>query len=308
VTDPTSPPRDPRTEPRTRNPLMAAAIDLVFPGIGHVYAGRALRGLVVVLGLIAWAAAMLLLSMAVPVRALRVAFLVLLPAGRVFAAWDGYRVARPVRDGYVPRLYNRWYVYAALVLGWWIASAGLRALMLRNLAHAWKIPSTSMEPTLLQGDFIFTSPRRGGPVRRGEVVVHEDDTGEMMIRRVVAGPGDTVEMRHKVLWLNGHAVREPYARHTDPFAARPQEEMRWQRDFLARPPAGGYAPTRDDWGPLLVPRGHYLTLGDNRDNSYDGRWKGFTPATAMAGRPVWIYFSRPLGGPVRWDRIGAEIR
>jgi signal peptidase I len=114
-------------------------------------------------------------------------------------------------------------------------------------------------------------------------------------------------MRHRVLWLNGRPVREPYVRHTDPLRAQPQDEMRWQLGHLARQSANPPAPTRDDWGPLLVPPGHFLMLGDNRDNSYDGRWKGFVPATALAGRPVWIYYSRASGGRIRWERIGAPV-
>jgi signal peptidase I len=307
MSDPIPEPRDPRAEPRTRNPFLAAAVSLLFPGIGHVYVGRPWRGLVVALAMVAWGTAMLLLSITVPVRGLRIAFLALLPAGRLFAVWDAARVAGPVRHGYELRPYNRWYVYALLAVGAWIASSGLQALVAKNVAHAWSIPSTSMEPTLLQGDFILATPRLGRDVRRGEVVVYQEASGEMAVRRVVAGPGDTVEMRHRVLWLNGRPVREPYVRHTDPLRAQPQDEMRWQLGHLARQSANPPAPTRDDWGPLLVPPGHFLMLGDNRDNSYDGRWKGFVPATALAGRPVWIYYSRASGGRIRWERIGAPV-
>jgi signal peptidase I len=164
-----------------------------------------------------------------------------------------------------------------------------------------------MEPTLLQGDYFMASPRPPATVRRGDVVVY-GDAEESYVHRVAAVPGDVVGMRKKVLWLNGRPVREPYAAHIDPTGNPTAEEMAWQRGFLADPAAArAYAPTRDDWGPLRVPAGRYLLLGDNRDNSYDGRFKGFVPREAITGRPVWIYFSRGQDGPVRWSRIGESV-
>ena len=79
----------------------------------------------------------------------------------------------------------------------------------------------------------------------------------------------------------------------------------------------GYSPTRDNWGPLVVPDGHFLLLGDNRDESLDSRYMGFIPRDVIRGKALFIYYSidpnadRPFPRfltAVRWDRIGSIIR
>ena len=291
-------------KPRTRAPLLAAALAFLVPGLGHLYAGRAARGVVVVLGGLAFGAGVLELTQHVHTRAPRLFLALLLPAALLWVLWDA---ARATRD-FVPRRYQHWYVYAAWVVAGEIFSQGAYAALLRNVAHAYRIPSTAMEPTLLRGDFILASPRPPARIRRGAVVIYADGSGEGYVKRVVAVPGDVVEMRKKVLWLNGRPAREPYVRHIDPSAAPPQEEMRWQRAYLARPAAGEYAPTRDDWGPLRVPRDACFVLGDDRDNSLDSRWRGFVGRKWIIGEPSWIYWSQGPGEPPRWSRIGADVR
>lgn len=281
-------------------------MSLVIPGLGQLYAGRALRGLAVALGAVAFGAAMLQLGMVVPVRAVRIATLLLLVAPRLFAAADAVRVASAAPRPYTLRRYNRWYVYAAVIFVAQLGGRIVKEVALSHLARAWKIPTSAMEPTLLPGDFIVTSPRPF-TVRRGGLVTYGDGSGEGFIHRVVAAPGDVVEMRRKTLWLNGRPVAEPYVRHGDAPPAVLNAEMQWQLPYLTRPSGGTYTPTRDDWGPLRVPAGQYLLLADNRDESYDGRWRGFVPREAITARVVWIYFSY---GPdaVRWERIGASVR
>jgi signal peptidase I len=296
-------------ETRTRSPLLAALVSFLVPGLGHVYAGRATRGLGAGLGAVAWSVAIVQLMVVVPGRALRILLILLLPLGIAWVMWDAARVTRPVRERYVPRRYNRWYVYLLIIFSASIVSSAMKAGLLRYVAHAFKLPGTSMEPTLLRGDFILTSPRLPATIRHGDVMVYGDATGTLYIHRVVAVGGDTVAMRNKVLWLNGRPVPEPFVAHSDPNGYPDSGEMGWQRAFLADPVGSAtYAPTRDDWGPLRVPAGQYLMLGDDRDNSHDGRWKGFVPRGAIVGRPVWIYFSRGEGGPVRWSRIGTGVR
>ncbi|MFL5382730.1 MAG: signal peptidase I [Longimicrobiaceae bacterium] len=307
MTDPISAPEAP-VKPRTREPLLAAALAFLVPGLGHLYAGRAARGVVLALGGLVFSVGVLELTRHVHARAPRLFLALLLPAALLWIIWDAARAAARERHAFIPRRYHRWYVYAAwVVAGELLAQLGFAAIV-QNVARAYQIPSTAMQPSLLQGDFILASPRPPARIRRGAVVIYGDGSGQAYVKRVVAVPGDVVEMRKKVLWLNGRPVREPYARRIDPFAAPPQEEMLWQREYLARPAAGEYAPTRDDWGPLRVPRDAYFMLGDDRDNSLDSRWLGFVGRVWIVGEPAWIYFSREPGGPTRWSRIGADVR
>jgi len=202
------------------------------------------------------------------------------------------------------------------------------------LVEAFKIPTGSMEGTLLAGDFLLVNklaygadipfsegrlPGYAQPVR-GEVVVFlpPHDEGKSYVKRVVGVPGDTLEMRDKILYVNGLAQEEPYARRLDPITDPGDQRMQWQLDYLASAAAGTghYRPTRDNWGPLVVPEKRYFALGDNRDNSEDSRHWGFLEGEAIRGRPLFVYYSfeRSLQNPfswltsVRWSRIGDAIR
>jgi len=216
-----------------------------------------------------------------------------------------------------------------------VSTAIVLFLVIRTfVVEAFKIPTGSMENTLLVGDFLLVNKAVYGaeiPIaqrrlpafstpKRGDVVVflppHEPDKN--YVKRIVAIPGDTVEMRDKVLYLNDEPMVEPFARHEDRFSDPTDPRMIWQRDHLVE---GGaevhrYLPTRDNWGPLVVPEGKIFALGDNRDRSEDSRYWGFLDEGDIRGRPIFVYysFSRDPLQPfswltdVRWSRIGELIR
>jgi signal peptidase I len=290
-----------------RDPWWAAFLSLVAPGLGQVYSGRARRGAGVALGTTMGGVALVFLSLIVPDRMLRVAAILLIPALLIWAMADAFRVAKS-QKGFALRWYNRWYVYVAL----WLAAAlfvqpQLQELVYRNVAQAFVLRSGPMEPTILAGEYVLTAPIRGDAISGGMLVVYQVPDEGILVGRVAALPGDTVEMRRKVLHINGLPRRETYARHIDPLDDPRDERMLWQTGFLttARP---GYRPSRDNWGPLAVPPGQYLLLGDNRDNSMDSRYLGFVAREQIERRPVWIYLSRDvMDGAWRWHRIGRRI-
>jgi len=218
----------------------------------------------------------------------------------------------------------------------WAKSIGIAVILflfLRTfLVQTFVITSGSMEDTLLVGDMLlvnraaigsrvpFTDLRIPGysMVERGDVLVfdppHEDTL--KLIKRLIGLPGDTLEMRNRVLYLNGAALDEPYVVHDDvPDERHPW--MDWQRDHLlpgADP--GTYAPTRDNWGPIVLPEDRYFMLGDNREKSLDSRYWGLLEGWRLEGRAVFTYFSYNKGSyrpfpairEVRWGRIGDGIR
>ncbi len=110
------------------------------------------------------------------------------------------------------------------------------------------------------------------------------------------------------LWVNGRQLDEPYAWHAEPTRDPVVDEFRWQRRFLVGPGAldtAGYTPSRNNWGPLVVPVHNVFVLGDNRDNSLDSRYVGFVPESDVAARVDRIYFSRDPGtAAIRWRRFG----
>lgn len=212
------------------------------------------------------------------------------------------------------------------------------------LVEAFRIPSGSMIPTLLVGDWLFVNKLRYGPhvpftsynlpgyaePQRGDVVVFESpyqadeaargaDPTPTLVKRLVALPGDTVHMRAGLLHVNGIAQRQGYAAANqsegqDGPPSNPGDRdplFEWQAEFALRQSRFGAAPaspTHDDWGPLVLPPGRLFMLGDARYYSKDGRYWGFVPRENVRGRPLFIYYSYdPLAG-APFVRALTEIR
>jgi signal peptidase I len=205
-------------------------------------------------------------------------------------------------------------------------------LVIRSLGvEAFKIPTSSMEGTLLVGDFLLVNKALYGAQvpgtdlrlpgikqpERGDVIVfnppHEPDRN--YVKRLVGLPMDTLEMRDKRLYLNGAPVYEPYAQYVDRRGDAEHPDMRWQSNHLVAAPVREYQPTRDNWGPIVVPESRYFVLGDNRDNSEDSRYWGFVSEDAVRGSPWFVYYSfdprrgerAPWLWEIRWSRIGAAV-
>lgn len=200
------------------------------------------------------------------------------------------------------------------------------------LVDAFKIPTSSMENTLLVGDFLLvnkavygaeipgtdlTLPAFAEPERGDVVVFHPPhEPRKNYVKRLVGVPGDTLEMRDKSVYLNGVRLDEPYARYIDRQGDAVHPDMNWQSNHLIAGPTPEYHPTRDNWGPIVIPHGRYFVLGDNRDNSEDSRYWGFVPRESIRGRPWFVYYSFdraedggvPWLRDVRWGRIGSPIR
>jgi signal peptidase I len=166
-----------------------------------------------------------------------------------------------------------------------------------------------MGPALLAGDYIIARPMHREPTR-GDIVTFESptDSSVLFVKRIVAGPGDTVEMRDKHIFVNARAIDEPYAHYEEPDIDPISDDFRWQADHLTKPTAD-YRASRGTWGPLAVPLTEYFVLGDDRDNSLDSRYLGFVKRRAIRGFPTRIYFSRDADNArIRWSRIGTSIQ
>jgi signal peptidase I len=196
------------------------------------------------------------------------------------------------------------------------------------IVQAFKIPSESMEPTLLVGDhllvnkFVFEGngawyekllPYR--PIHYGDIIVfkfpYDDHTH--YVKRVIGVPGDRIHIANEQVYVNGAKLSEPYVVH-DPAAEDPITEN--------YPPLATYSMEvglRPEWaqqifnyvhnGEIVVPPDHYFVMGDNRDRSSDSRYWGFVNRNSIMGRPILIYWSvaatsddyddRSLGGTAR---------
>ena len=221
----------------------------------------------------------------------------------------------------------------------WTKSLSLAVLLFllvrAFLVEAYRIPSGSMEGTLLVGDFLLVNKlvygaevpftgKRLPAVRRpayGDVVVFQwpEDPTKNFVKRLVGLPGDTLAMRDGTLMRNGKPQDESrYVVHAEPNADPGGEEFDWQREFLVARSlhAATYHASRNNWGPIIVPARHYFMLGDNRDNSLDSRYWGFVPDSMVLGSPMLVYYSYAPDSTValdwltrvRWSRLGERVR
>jgi signal peptidase I len=183
----------------------------------------------------------------------------------------------------------------------------LIALFVRAFViQAFKIPSSSMEPTLLVGDHILVNkfiygiriPLIGKKVfrfskpQRGDVIVFifPRDKSKDFIKRAIGLPGDTVEIRDRKIYINDRLIEDPWGAYSSWGSTAPQT-----------------------YGPKVVPPDSLFVMGDNRDNSQDSRYWGFVPLDDVLGKAFIMYWSWDWRSPslvskVRWDRIGRLIR
>ncbi|HYQ95842.1 MAG TPA: signal peptidase I [Candidatus Eisenbacteria bacterium] len=188
----------------------------------------------------------------------------------------------------------------------------LAVLVFRGMvAQAYQIPSGSMERTLLVGDYIYINKMLYGPEidiglgthryyhhrfpgfrkpERGDIIVfrYPVDLRKDFIKRCVAIGGQTVELKNKILYVDGKRQAEPYVIHEDD-------------RILPR----GISP-RDNFGPIVVPKDHIFMMGDNRDNSLDSRFWGPLSVALVKGKAIFRYFS--WDGDRNWPRFSQILR
>lgn len=167
----------------------------------------------------------------------------------------------------------------------------------------FRIPTSSMEPALLVGDHVIC--RAGNSFVKGDIVVFyfPPDRRQTSVKRLVAGPGDHLRIGNKRLFLNGVPANEPYVRHTSHLED-------WYRDNFPSPPLNSAYPGAIEMlrnnvsnGEVVVPRGKYFVLGDNRDNSLDSRYYGFVDAQDLIAKPIVVYFSTNTQGHRTFLRV-----
>jgi signal peptidase I len=178
------------------------------------------------------------------------------------------------------------------------------------VVQAFKIPSPSMEPTLLVGDHLlvnkFIYGGRGAwyekvlpykPVERGDIVVFKFpyDDHSHYVKRVIGTPGDRIRIVDQQLFVNGKPIEEPYKVHDpsnpDPYGDNFPPASRIYYRSKVRPEWAQMMPLYVEAGELVVPQNKYFVMGDNRDWSWDSRYWGFVDREAIMGRPAMIYFS-----------------
>jgi signal peptidase I len=179
------------------------------------------------------------------------------------------------------------------------------------VVQAFQIPTGSMEPTLLVGDFLLVNklaytrtalPLEGAilprkPIERGNIVVfkYPKDLTKDFVKRVIALEGEKVEVKDKQVFVNDKPLDEAYKVHIDSHVISKNDFYNYEEVI------------RDNYGPVTVPAGHFFVMGDNRDNSMDSRYWGFVPLTSIKGKPWVIYFSYKAERD-SWQKTGFRDR
>jgi signal peptidase I len=207
-----------------------------------------------------------------------------------------------------------------------LAGAILIYLVINTLLiAAYRIPSGSMIPTLLIGDWLFVNKAVYGPhipftnshlpsfsePKRGEVIVfvspyqadNGDDPTPTLVKRMIGMPGDTLYMRAGLVYVNGVAQRQGFGIVSTPRPGGSQPtdvapNFEWQHKYELKQSRFGAAPAQpqlDNWGPLVIPPTHYFMMGDARYDSKDSRYWGVVPRENIRGRPIFVYYSYRSG-------------
>ena len=174
------------------------------------------------------------------------------------------------------------------------------------IVQAFRIPSGSMEDTLLVGDHLLVDKLSFAPagsvtahllpyepVKRGDIIVfrYPVDIKQTFVKRVMGVAGDRIRLENKKVWLNGHLLNEPYVVHKLDYIDSYRDNFPTDPNTPLYPPAQAMLEHNVKNGEVVVPEGFYFAMGDNRDQSLDSRYWGFVPRENIIGKPLIIYWS-----------------
>jgi len=282
---------------------VAGLWNLLHPGIGQVYNGQARKGMIFLFLTNILLPFLFLKSLTLYLNTLLLTVLVTVVFAMlsyyIIAVTDAVRVAHRLQCDYQIKKYNKWYVYVGILIAAAAVSTILSSLDLdketirSNYLQAYKLPSGSMEPTLLIGDHILVDQRQiARNPKRGDIIIFkypEDETKDF-VKRVEGIGGDIVEIRDKSLFINNKPVVENQVVHLEKDILKKEQNQ------------------RDNFGPVTVPKDSYFVMGDNRDRAYDSRFWGFVDKLKVKGTVRQIYWSWDRkNSKVRWDRLGRKV-
>jgi len=291
-------------------------LSLAATGLGQIYCGRIARGLVMFLGSLLFAPAIVVAALLPPATVVLVGLILALLTVLgvyVFAVADAFRLARRGRDQFQSMDYNHPLFYALFILVGLTYSAGGLYFLRSSVFEAFAIPTASEVPTLLPGDRVLvnktTYQRRF--VRRGDEVVFRvrSESGLNWVKRVIALPGDTVEVKDNKVVVNGQPLpREPVPREPVPRASLGTASPLVKGELFEETNAGrryrilvaSDTKPLPDYPEAKVPDGMCFVLGDNRNNSRDSRTMGYVALGDVLGEVQYRYWPAAT-----WTRFGA---
>lgn len=247
-----------------RKPSTAMNLSLFLPGLGQVYCGALGRGLFHLCALTALIGVVIffLATQSAPPKTIFITFAVLTIIPTAYSAWDARRMALASREDYRLKDYNRLSVYVALIFLTLPLVTGLAFSVRENFLHIFAMSGSSMSPTFDEGDRIF--------VRKDSYLDRQPEHNDLVaflnpanrrqtwVKRVIALPGDVLEIKAGIVHLNGAAIKE----------------------------VSGVQLDKTNLSPITIADHHCYVLGDNRANSKDSRHIGPVPMIALVGKAV----------------------
>ncbi len=278
---------------KKRKPIIAALLSSVTPGLGQVYNGQMIKGII-------FFCATNLLIVLLSFTGLQSSFyglaaiIMLALFFWLFIVLEALFAAIKIKEIRL-KLYNRWSIYLLLVLlTFGIDYVSTDFLIADVLGiKGGKLPTSSMLPTLQKGEYIMTNLKyyKTKKVKRRDVILFNftEDPSKDFFYRVIGLEGEKIEIRGRRVFINNRPIQEDYKIFT-------KSRMDSETEVPNSPEL-----FRDDYGPVMVPWGTCFVMGDNRDNSYDSRYRGFVPLKNIKGKALYIYLSGDI------TRIGRKI-
>lgn len=270
---------DTTEEINKRRPVLAGLLSLILPGLGHVYAGTLVKGLLLIMAThIGMHVVGFLLDLTVPKYFF--GFLLCLVALYLYALVSAFMLAKKNKR-YKLKAFNRWYFYIAILVPVMLANYFITQHKSKIIgAQTYRIPSNSMYPTLQVGDYI-TVDTRNKEFNVGDVVVfpYPKNPAVEFVFRIAAVGGDVVSIKKGIVTRNGEMEEHRFSEEDQAILAR-------QKNILDR----------------VIPDGELLVLGDNRANSNDSRYWGYVKVSDVVGKVRYIYYAKDK------SRIGTEIQ
>jgi signal peptidase I len=297
-----------------RRPLVAVVLSLIMAGLGQIYCGRIIRGLV--FALLCTVPFAVIAGLFIHEAAVKLSLMLItgfVSVVSLVAIIDSWYLAKHTKPDYELKDYNRWFVYLLL----WLISMGGSAtygLYFRdNYMEAFRVPTTSSYPTILPGDRFLANKLayRSKDPQRGDLVVFVSPQNRRTnyIKRVVALAGDTVEIKDNDLYINGQKLE--HTKINGSILNKIKVEVRdkiLEGDVYEETNNGAKyriflkskdEPNSPNFAKVTVPDYHCFVLGDNRDMSEDSRHFGPLPLATIKGRADYLYW------PAKdWSRFG----
>jgi signal peptidase I len=271
---------------KRRKPVVALLLSFITPGLGQTYNGRLKRGAIFYLVGFFLAAVLLFSGLFFKFYGMIFCLAILLLLF-LFILSDAFIGAVKLKE-IALKPYNKWHLYLIIFLiSTFVIQPFVSSSIKNNIARAYKIPSSAMEPTLLVGDHLIANMKiyKKEIPKRGDIVIFEypKDPSKDFIKRVIGLEGEKVEIVQNKIYINDKLLNDPWGYYQESGVTK-------------------YFQGLENFGPVAVPKESLFVLGDNRNNSQDSRFWGYVNIKKLKGKALYIYWAKNK------SRIGIEIK